>query len=127
MTHADKLRRALRAYDLAGPETPERTDAVAAVLSAAHRVCDTTPEPEAPWVACADRMPAPEEKVLIVVNGALRMGALFWEYPGHEDTYKAFTYWDDPEDDGQPWEHIDVTHWVPLPTLPAQRSTGHDQ
>ena len=40
MTHTDKLRRALRAYDLAGPETPERANALAAVLSAAHGVCD---------------------------------------------------------------------------------------
>lgn len=40
MTHTDRLRRALRAYDLAGPETPERATALAAVLSAAHGVCD---------------------------------------------------------------------------------------
>ena len=40
MTHTEQLRRALRAYDLAGPETPERADAMAAVLSAAHWVCD---------------------------------------------------------------------------------------
>ena len=40
MTHTDQLRRALRAYDLAGPETPERAAALAAVLSAAHGVCD---------------------------------------------------------------------------------------
>ena len=40
MTHTEQLRRALRAYDLAGPETPERADAMAAVLSAAHGVCD---------------------------------------------------------------------------------------
>jgi hypothetical protein len=40
MTHTDQLRRALRAYDLAGPETPERAAAMAAVLSAAHGVRD---------------------------------------------------------------------------------------
>ena len=40
MTHTDRLRRALRAYGIAGPETPERADAMAAVLSAAHGVCD---------------------------------------------------------------------------------------
>lgn len=40
MTHTDRLRRALRAYDLAGPETPERAAALASVLSAAHGVCD---------------------------------------------------------------------------------------
>ena len=26
MTHTEQLRRALRAYDIAGPETPERAD-----------------------------------------------------------------------------------------------------
>ena len=40
MTHTEQLRRALRLYDLAGPETPERIAALAAVLSAAHGVCD---------------------------------------------------------------------------------------
>ena len=40
MTHTEQLRRALRAYDIAGPETPERAAALAAVLSAAHGVCD---------------------------------------------------------------------------------------
>ena len=50
MTHTDRLRRALRAYDLAGPETPERVAALAAVLSAAHQLCacwpiSPTPEP----------------------------------------------------------------------------------
>ena len=117
MTHTDKLRRALRAYDLAGPETPERAATLAAVLSAAHGVCA---QPAPSWVPCADRMPAPEVSVLIVVNGAVRVGALFYERPGPEDTYQAFTYWDDPEDDGQPWEHEDVTHWAPLPPLPHQ-------
>ena len=40
MTHTEQLRRALRAYDIAGHETPERAIALAAVLSAAHGVCD---------------------------------------------------------------------------------------
>ena len=40
MTHTEQLRLALRLYDLAGPETRERTNALAAVLSAAHGVCD---------------------------------------------------------------------------------------
>ena len=53
MTHTDKLRRALRAYDLAGPETPERAAALAAVLSAAHGVCDTAPS----WADLIDSAP----------------------------------------------------------------------
>ena len=35
MTHTDQLRRALRAYDLAGPATPERAAALAAVAAIA--------------------------------------------------------------------------------------------
>lgn len=91
------------------------------ILAMAHEL-ERLQEPVSVWVACADRMPSPEVRVLIVVNGAVRVGALFWEYPVHEDTHQAFTYWDDPEDDGQPWEHEDVTHWAPLPPLPPHES-----
>ena len=40
MTHTEQLRRALRAYDLTGPETTERANALAAALLAAHVDCD---------------------------------------------------------------------------------------
>ena len=33
MTHTEQLRRALRAYDIAGPETPERANALAAAAA----------------------------------------------------------------------------------------------
>lgn len=39
MTYTEQLRRALRAYDIAGPKTPDRAAALAAVLSAAHGIC----------------------------------------------------------------------------------------
>ena len=68
MTHTEQLRRALRAYDIAGPETPERAAALAAVLSAAHGICDQSndvppadlegwpgsPTPELPTPSWAD-------------------------------------------------------------------------
>jgi hypothetical protein len=75
-------------------------------------------EPSA-WVACADRLPAVETPVLILCKGQLRVGELRWDTPGYEDTYQAFQYWDDPDDDGQCWEWGDITHWMPAPPLPA--------
>lgn len=74
MTHTDQLRRALRAYDLAGPETPERADAVAAVLSAAHNRCAA--QQETSWVACADREPGPDRHDLI--DSALLLALVFF-------------------------------------------------
>ena len=56
MTHTEQLRRALRAYDLAGPETPERAAALAAVLSAAHNLCAPTEKTLEGWPGS----PAPE-------------------------------------------------------------------
>ena len=70
------------------------------------------------WIRIKDRLPEDETPVLIVINGIIRIAALYWEHPGFEDTYKAFQYWDDPEDDGQAWEWFDVTHWRELPAMP---------
>jgi hypothetical protein len=59
---------------------------------------------------------APEETpVLILKDGRVRIGELHWDHPGHEDTYKSYRYWDDPENDGQDWELSSITHWMPLP------------
>lgn len=77
------------------------------------------------WIKCSDKMPDPETIVLIVINGRIDVGALYWEYPGFEDSWKAFTYWDHPHDDGQCWEHNDITHWMPLPDLPDLSEFTH--
>lgn len=60
--------------------------------------------------------PAPTEQNLLVRfdNGVIRIGALMWETPGHEDTFKAFTYWDDPFNEGQVWDPTTITHWKTL-------------
>ena len=71
------------------------------------------------WIACSERMPADKTPVLILRdNGQFYIGELRWDVPGHEDTFKAYRYWDDPNDDGQCWEHDSVTHWMPLPDAP---------
>lgn len=74
---------------------------------------------DAQWVAVSERLPEDETPVLIVHKGKLRIGEIRWEYPGCEDNYEAFRYWDSPDDDGQEWEWNNVTHWMPLPKLPA--------
>ncbi|QGZ13421.1 hypothetical protein KLPPOU148_044 [Klebsiella phage vB_KpnM_15-38_KLPPOU148] len=74
----------------------------------------------ADWIKCSERMPEPETPVLIINNGVIRIGEIRWDYPTHEETYQAFKYWDDPYDDGQPWEVFDITHWQPLPEPPQE-------
>lgn len=71
------------------------------------------------WTATADRMPPDETPVLIMLNGEVRIGELRWDHPGHEDSYHSYRYWDDPNDDGQCWEHADVSHWAPMLMPPA--------
>ena len=70
MTHADQLRRALRAYDLAGPETPERADALAAVLSAAHGVCDQANDAPTTDLEGWPGSPAPELPTPLLIEVA---------------------------------------------------------
>ena len=79
------------------------------------------------WIKVEDKRPKSETPVLIVYKGTIRVGKIRWEYPTHEDTYHAFSYWDDPFDDGQDWEWPDVTHWMPLPEPPDRQITIQDQ
>lgn len=69
------------------------------------------PPPGGAWIACADRLPPDETPVPIMINGKLATGELRWEHPGHEDVHESFRYWDDPTNDGMPWDWHDVTHW----------------
>jgi len=71
------------------------------------------------WIPVGERLPTDETPVLIICRGHIRLGELRWEHPGFEDIYKAFRYWDDPNDDGQSWEWHDITHWQPLPKEPS--------
>ncbi len=73
------------------------------------------------WTATTDHLPEDETPVLIVLRGRVRIGELRWEKPTWEETFRAFRYWDDPEDDGQGWEWQDVTHWMPLPEAPNEK------
>ena len=61
--------------------------------------------------------------MLVVFNGEPRILERRWAYPGFEDTYRAFWYWDDPTDDGQMIGNTEVTHWMALPALPGAAST----
>ena len=70
------------------------------------------------WISTTHGLPPAETPVLIMCNGAVRIGELRWECPGFEDTFKPYQYWDDPIDDGQCWEWFDVTHWMHIPPPP---------
>lgn len=72
------------------------------------------------WIKCSEFMPAPEEAVLILRNGEVHIGILQWENPNHEDTFSAFLYWDDFHNDGQDWQHDEITHWLPIPDNPEE-------
>lgn len=76
------------------------------------------------WVPVDERLPADETPVLILRNGERRIAELRWERPTFEETFKAFRYWDDPNDDGQCWEWPEITHWRPLPELPGEYVPG---
>lgn len=67
------------------------------------------------WISVEERLPDEELSVLIILNGEIRIGCLIREDPAYEETFKSFTFWDDPNDDGQGWEWHDITHWQPLP------------
>jgi hypothetical protein len=65
------------------------------------------------------KLPDDETPVLLLFyNWNIRIGELRWERPGYEDTFKAFQYWDDPDNDGQEWDWGDVIGWMPLPEAP---------
>ena len=70
------------------------------------------------WTPACDRLPKIETPVLCVYRGEHRIFERRIESPTGEETFKAFYYWDDPVDDGQEILDTDVTHWMPLPTLP---------
>ena len=75
------------------------------------------PDKRYSWTIVADRLPPDETPVLVMCKGRPRIAELRWEPPGYEDTYKAYRYWDDPEDDGQCWEWDDITCWMYIPEV----------
>ena len=72
------------------------------------------------WINAKDSLPNIETPVIIVIGGNVCIGELRWDHPSYEDSYEAYMYWDDPNDDGKEWEWRDVTHWMPIPELPIE-------
>jgi hypothetical protein len=80
----------------------------------------TQPPAAAQWIKPEEQLPTDETPVLALFqDGRRRVAELRWEHPGHEEAFKAFRYWDDPDDDGQCWEWHDIVGWRPLPDAPA--------
>lgn len=74
-----------------------------------------------PWVRTDDELPPDGTSVLVRHREKKHpvIAELCWDRPGFEDSYKAYRYWDSPDDDGQEWEWHDITHWTVLPELPT--------
>lgn len=62
-------------------------------------------------------LPKYEEEVLLIVNGCYRIGARRREHGTWEDSYAAYDYWDDLQNEGQGWDWPDVTAWMKLPPI----------
>lgn len=76
------------------------------------------------WIPCSEKLPRIETPVLIrFYNGTTRIGELRQEHPTWEETFRPYEYWDDPENDGQDWDWMDVTHWMKLPEIPHEPLT----
>lgn len=71
------------------------------------------------WTKVADKLPPEETPVLLLVSGTVYEGSLEWERPGFEDSFAAFQYFVDTNNDFD-WEWWDVTHWMVLPELPSE-------
>lgn len=72
------------------------------------------------WISTLDDLPKEATPVLIVHCGEVRIGEIRWDFPGFEDAYREFQYWDDPNNDGQCWAWGNVTHWMPIPAMPEE-------
>lgn len=71
------------------------------------------------WILVTDKLPNIKVPVLLFYKDRIVIGERKCEYPTFEDTFEEFWFWDSPEDDGQDWEFVDVTHWMPLPKPPS--------
>lgn len=71
------------------------------------------------WRVCGhSTYPAKNTTVLACLDGKLRVLEVREEKPGHEDTFEACLYWEDPFNEGAEIEWSEVTHWMPLPPAP---------
>lgn len=71
------------------------------------------------WISTEESLPDDETPVLILFScGGRRIGELRWERPTWEETFTAYRYWDDPENDGQDWDFGDVIGWHPILDAP---------
>ena len=60
--------------------------------------------------------PKLETPVLALYRGEWRILERRTDKPGFEDTYKEYQYWDDPHNDGQGIDDLDITKWQEIPS-----------
>lgn len=69
------------------------------------------------WRMCAVEMPPLDVPVLTfnTEDDAVRVLERRKEWPGHEDVFAPYDYWDDPYNDGQDLDSWAIVAWRPLP------------
>lgn len=71
------------------------------------------------WINCKDRLPNPDETVLVWDSGSIEKGFLRHpierkKYHIHVNKEKLVWYCENYDYDGCPGEAFGVTHWMPL-------------
>jgi hypothetical protein len=66
------------------------------------------------------REPPPENTIVLLRVRAnnineVRTAVRRIEHPSFEDTFQAYSYWDDPYNEGQSWEMEDLLEWTEIP------------
>lgn len=67
-----------------------------------------------------DHPPPEETRVLIFVLGKWRTAELCWESPSWEESWPAFTYWADEDNEGLDWADEEILWWMPMPPDPPE-------
>ncbi|KAB0549764.1 DUF551 domain-containing protein [Pseudomonas argentinensis] len=80
-------------------------------------------EPASPWIKCSDRLPAREQRTVAVLFDDGEPGVAWAGYWSGART--DFAGWQFPVDDLGA-DRI-VTHWMPLPAVPAKGGDGEVQ
>jgi hypothetical protein len=75
------------------------------------------------WIAVAERLPKEYETVLVATDGAVSAGEIRFPFESEGSKEPWWMVFKDRRDSSPSWAGMvslnDVTHWMPLPALPA--------